>query len=139
MKEMRVVEFDDYPFTLRTCQDYLKAVSEVSECCYAQHLAWVQQSRIPDGDRAVYEDEVLSKMLDTAIRYDCLNVMNLASFEILVRRKQLLAEAHVANPNAPTYVAADYFMGSRYRPGGGIVVPALTQQVAHQIIKRPRL
>ena len=59
--------------------------------------------------------------------------------QLLVRRKQLLAEAHVANPNAPTYEAADYFMGSRYRPGGGIVVPALTQQVAHQIIKNPKL
>lgn len=29
VKEMRVVEFDDYPFTLRTCQDYLKAASEI--------------------------------------------------------------------------------------------------------------
>lgn len=133
VEEMQQVEFDDYPFTLRTCQDYLKAVAGIGECCYAQHLAWVQQSKIPEGDRAIYEDEVLSKVVDTAIRYDGLNIVNLASFEMIVRRKQLLAEAHVANPGAPSYEAADYFMGQKYRPGGGIVVPALTQQVAQQM------
>ena len=133
VEEMQLVEFDDYPFTLRTCQDYLKAVAGIGECCYAQHLAWVQQSKIPEGDRAIYEDEVLSKVVDTAIRYDGLNIVNLASFEMIVRRKQLLAEAHVANPGAPSYEAADYFMGQKYRPGGGIVVPALTQQVAQQM------
>ena len=133
VKEMKQVEFDDFPLSLRTCQSYLKAVGEMSECCYAQHLAWVQQSKIPEGDRAVYEDEVLSKVVDTAIRYDGLNVVNLACFELIVRRKQLLAEAHVGNPGAPSYEAADFFMGNKYRPGGGIVVPALTQQVAQQM------
>ena len=133
VKEMKQVEFDDFPLSLRTCQAYVKAVSDASECCYAQHLAWVQQTRIPDGDRAVYEDEVLSKVVDTAIRYDGLNIVNLASFELIVRRKQLLAEAHVLNPSAPTYEAADFFMDNKYRPGGGIVVPALTQQVAQRM------
>ena len=36
VKEMRVVEFDDYPFTLRTCQDYLKAVSEIPRLQFLQ-------------------------------------------------------------------------------------------------------
>ena len=113
----------------RTCHEYLKAISDVAESCYAQHLSWVQQSRIPEGDRAIFEDEILSQVLDLAIRYDSLNVVNLASFEMIVRRKQLLAEARVGNPNAPSYEAADYFMGRRYRPGGGIVVPSLTEHV----------
>ena len=144
VEEMRQVEFDDFPLSLRTCQSYLKAVAEVGECCYAQHLAWVQQSKIPEGDRAIYEDEVLSKVIDSAIRYDGLNIINLSSFELIVRRKQLLAEAHVANPGAPSYEAADFFMGQKYRPGGGIVVPSLTQQVAQamheesQIMKEKR-
>eukprot|EP00439_Symbiodinium_sp_Y106_P059155 s3068_g8.t1 len=121
------VEFDDFPLEPRTCHEYLKAISDVAESCYAQHLSWVQQSRIPEGDRAIFEDEILSQVLDLAIRYDSLNVVNLASFEMIVRRKQLLAEARVGNPNAPSYEAADYFMGRRYRPGGGIVVPSLTE------------
>ena len=38
-----------------------KAVSSVAESCYAQHLSWVAQSKIPEGDRAIHEDEVLAE------------------------------------------------------------------------------
>ena len=58
------------------------------------------QAKIPEGDPAIYEDELLSKVVDIAVRYDCLNIVNLASFEMIIRRKQLLAEAHVGNPSA---------------------------------------
>ena len=133
VRTMSVREFDDWPLMPRTCQDYLNAVSEVVESCYMQHLAWVQQARIPEGDRSIYEDELLSRVIDTAVKYDCLNIVNLASFEMIVRRKQLLAEAHVGNPSSPSYEAADYFMGRRYRPGGGIVVPSLTEHVAKRM------
>ena len=50
-------------------QEYLKAVLEISESCYGQHLAWVQQAKIPEGDRAIYEDEVLSKVVDMAVKF----------------------------------------------------------------------
>ena len=53
IKEFVQVEFDDWPLQPRTCQDYLSAISEVGESCYMQHLAWVQQAKIPEGDRAI--------------------------------------------------------------------------------------
>ena len=68
-----------------------------------------------------------------AITYDGLNVANLASFELVVRRKQLLAEAHSYNPSAPSYGGADHFMGTTYRPGGAIVVPSLTEFVSKKM------
>ena len=144
VQEMRMTEFDDWPLVPRTTQEYLKAVLEISESCYGQHLAWVQQAKIPEGDRAIYEDEVLSKVVDMAVKFDGLNIVNLACFEMICRRKQLLAEAHVGNPSAPSYEAADYFMGQRFRPGGGIVIPSLTAQVSSrmheesQILKEKR-
>jgi hypothetical protein len=144
IQQMQQCEFEDFPLEPRTCLEYLKAVGEIAESCYGQHLAWVQQSRIPEGDRAIFEDEVLSRIIDTAIKYDALNVCNLACMEMLVRRKQLLAEAHVGNPSAPSYEASDYFMGMRYRPGGGIVVPSLSEHVSRrmhedsQILKEKR-
>eukprot|EP00435_Cladocopium_sp_Y103_P071047 s689_g36.t1 len=133
VQEMRQCEFSDFPLEPRTCHEYLKAVSEIAESCYGQHLAWVQQSKIPEGDRAIYEDEVLSKILDAAIKFDGYNVVNSLAFEMIVRRKQLLCEAHVGNPSQPSYEASDYFMGTRYRPGGGIVVPSLTEHVARKM------
>lgn len=71
--------------------------------------------------------------MDTAICYDCLQVSNLASFELLVRRKQLLAEAHSHNPAAPSYEGADYWMGNKYKHGGAIVVPSLTEHVSKKL------
>ena len=131
--EMVATEIDEFPFEPRTCLEYLKAISTVAESSYGQHLAWVQQARIPDGSRAIYEDEVLSQILDTAICYDCLQVSNLASFELLVRRKQLLAEAHSYNPASPSFEGADYWMGNKFKHGGAIVVPSLTEHVSKKL------
>ena len=117
---------DDFPYEPRTCMEYLKAIQSVSESCHSQHLAWVSQSRVPDGSRAIFQDATLAQILDTAICYDALNVSNLASFELLVRRRQLIAAAHSHNASAPSYDGADYYLGNRYRQGGSILVPALT-------------
>ena len=96
--EMAQVEFEDFPLEPRTTLPYLKAVCSVSESAFGQHLAWVQLSKIPDGDRAIHEDEVLARAIDLAVGYDSLNICNLASFELLVRRRQLLADAHSYTP-----------------------------------------
>ena len=133
VQEMRVVDFDDFPFVPRTCCDYLKAVSNVAESCLAQHTMWVSQSGIPSGDRSIYEDDCLSRMIDLAVKFDGLNITNLACFELAVRRKQLIAEAHSYSPGAPSYEAADHFLQTGYRPGGAIVVPALTKHVADKL------
>ena len=130
--EMAQVEMADFPYEPRTCLAYLQAVQSVAESSYAQHLAWLQQSRIPDRSRASFEDETLSRILDTAISYDCLAVCNLACFEILVRRKQLIAEAHAYNPASPSYEGSEYWMGNKFKHGAS-VVPALTEHVAKKL------
>ena len=131
--EMVSTEMEDFPFEPRTCLEYLKAIQSVSESCHSQHLAWVAQSKVPEGSRAVYEDETLATILDTAITYDALNVANLASFELLVRRRQLIAAAHSHNASAPSYEGADYYLGNKYRQGGSIVVSSLTDHVSKKL------
>jgi hypothetical protein len=71
--EMQQVEFDDFPLEPCTTLAYLKAVAHVSESAFGQHLSWVQQSKIPDGDRAIHEDEVIARAIDLAVSYDALN------------------------------------------------------------------
>ena len=100
---------------------YVKAIASIAESATAQHHMWINSSRIPEGDRSVYEDEVLARILDTAVTYDALNVANLASMELVCRRRQLLAEAHSQNPAAPSYMGAEHFLGQTYKAGGGIV------------------
>ena len=131
--EMRRTEFEDFPFEPRTVLEYLKATATIAESCLGQHLAWAQQSRIPEGSRALYEDEALARIMDVAMSYDALNISNLACFELLVRRRQLIAEAHPHNPSAPSYEGADYYMGTLHRPGGAVVVPKLTEHVSRKL------
>lgn len=131
--EMVQVDMEDFPFEPRTTLEYLQAVQSVAESSYSHHLAWVQQSKVPEGSRAIYEDETLSQILDTAISYDALNVSNLASFELLVRRKQLIADAHSYNASAPSYDGASYYLGNKFKPGGAIVVPSLTEHVSKKL------
>lgn len=126
-------DFEDFPFDVRTALPYAKAVATVAESSFSQHLGWVAQSKIPDGDRAIHENEVLSRALDLAVCYNSLNIANLASFELLVRRKQLLAMVHSYSPSQPSYEGADHFLGTSYRPGGAIVVPELTKHVAERM------
>lgn len=131
--EMVQCDFEDFPFEVRAALPYAKAIATVAESSFGQHLGWVAQSKIPEGDRAIHENEVLSRALDLAVCYDSLNIANLASFELLVRRKQLLAEAHSYNPGQPSYEGADHYLGTSYRPGGAIVVPELTKHVAERM------
>ena len=139
IQDLYECDFDDFPFEVRTALEYCSAVAKVSESCHGQHLQWVQTAGIPHGDRSVYEDDCLARILDLAIEFDGLNVANLACMECLVRRKQLIAEAHVSNAAAPRYEGADHFMEISYRPGGAIVVPKLSKFVANKMESESRI
>ena len=133
VQEMKIEEFSDFPFNPRTCGEYLKAITDVAESCLAQHTMWVTQSGVPSGDRSIYEDDCLARVMDMAIKFDGLNVANLASFELIARRRQLIAEAHAHSPAAPSYEGADHFMQTGFRPGSAIVVPSLTKYVSEKL------
>lgn len=139
VNELQEVEFSDYPLEPRTALSYVKAIASIAESATAQHHMWINSSRIPEGDRSVYEDEVLARILDTAVTYDALNVANLASMELVCRRRQLLAEAHSQNPAAPSYMGAEHFLGQTYKAGGGIVTPVLAEHVAKRLQQQSQI
>ena len=97
------------------------------------NIGYVRQSRIPDGDRAQYEHEVLCKILWAMSCVDQLNVPVLLSGEYVVRRLQLIKEAYRLSPFAPDFSAADFFMGWRARRHGAVIDPNLAKHVALQL------
>ena len=134
LEEMGEAPFDDWPLEgPRTCQWVVREISRLAEGPRAQHSLWVRGSKIPDGDRAAYEDLVLAQILETAVTYDALSVVNLACMELLVRRRQLLAEAHLGNPSAPSYDGGEYFLGAGRTAPGAVIAPALTNHVAEKM------
>ena len=62
-------------------------------------------------DRSVFEHECLSRILEAMISIDQLNAPCLQSAELLVRRMQVIREAHRISPSAPDYSSADIMVG----------------------------
>ena len=71
-------------------------------------------------------------VLEAFVMVDQLNIPNLKGCELLVRRWQLIREAHRISPTSPDYSAADVFMGWAYRRGDG-VEPSLAKYVADEL------
>ena len=100
----------------------------------AQHFEWwLRTAKVPDGDRSVYEMEVLCAALSAMSTVDQLNILSPTCAEILVRRVALIKEAHRISPSAPDYSAGDYFMGWGMRRSGATIAPQLSSYVAEQL------
>ena len=84
------------------------------------HERWVRTSDLPRGDRSVYEMEVITRVLEAFIMIDQVNIPNLTGCELLLRRWQLIREAHRISPGSPDYSSADLVMGWKYHRGDGI-------------------
>lgn len=54
-------------------------------------------------------------------------------FEHLLRRLQLIEEAHVLSPSTPSYDGAEHWMGTGRRKGGVLVFPELARHVATRV------
>ena len=94
------------------------------------HEFWIRSAEIPKGDRSVYEHECLSRIFESMICVDQLNPSGLQSAELVVRRMQVIREAHRISPSAPDYSAADIYMGWQRRRG---VDSELAAHVANQL------
>ena len=70
----------------------------------------------------------LAEIFETAGCYDQLILSSLAFVELLVRRWQMIVDAHSRNPLAPNYEASEYYSGQRRGKMG--ISPALSAHVA---------
>lgn len=97
------------------------------------HEFWLRTADIPKGDRSVYEHECLSRVMESLVTIDQLNLAALQGAELICRRMQVIREAHRVSPTNPDYSSADYFMGWRYRRGAHAVDNQLAAHVAKEM------
>ena len=98
-----------------------------------RHHRWARESDIKSGDRSIFEHNVLSRAIDLAVRNDHLNVKNLWCLEFLIRRLQLIEEAHAENPSNPSWEGAEHFLGIEEKKGGVATAPSLKRFVADEL------
>ena len=97
------------------------------------HEYWLRTADIPKGDRSTYEHECLSRMLESLITVDQLNICALQGAELICRRLQVIREAHRISPSSPDYSSADHFMGWKWRRAAQGVDMQLAAHVAQAL------
>ena len=60
-------------------------------------------AHVPENDRVRHERSTPMEVIEWVLTYDQLDVLALASFELLSRRVHLLEEAYTANPKNPRF------------------------------------
>ena len=131
MNEMAETEFSDWPLEgPRTTKWLGMQMVRSAPGPVARHHRWVKDAEIPSTDRSRFEHHVISEAFEKAVTYDCLQIANLASFEVLSRRLQHIEQAHIENPNVADYSGSEFFMGSSEKKGGALVAPSLALHVA---------
>ena len=100
-----------------TALQVLRSLSARGQTPVTDHERWVRSSDIAKHDRSLYEMEMLARVLEAMAMTDQLNIPNLKSGELILRRWQLIKEAHRLSPSAPDYSASDYFMGWEVESG----------------------
>ena len=114
-----------------SCLGVLKSMVGRGLTPVTDHERWVRASDIQKSDRSVYEMEVITRVVEAFV-IDQVNLPNLVGGELLLRRWQVIREAHRVSPGAPDYSSADIFMGWQYRRGDGVHQP-LAKFVADEL------
>ena len=83
-----------------------------------------------DNDRSAHELEVLLNALELGGCVDQLNLSNLACMELLIRRVQLILDAH-ATPGSTSWEGAEHFLGLGKKAKG--IAPGLQAHVASRL------
>lgn len=116
-----------------TCLNIAKSLRDQNLTPTTFHEYWLRSAEIPKGDRSVYEHECLSRILESMITVDQLNICALQGAELICRRMQVIREAHRVSPSAPDYSSADHFMGWKWRRGAHEVDATLAAHVANEL------
>ena len=121
------LQLDGPPSTLGV----LKSIVSRGLTPVTDHEHWIRTHEFPRGDRSIYELEVITRCIEAFAMVDQINLPNSKGIELLMRRWQLIREAHRLSPLNPDYSSADVFMGWQYRRDG--VNPELARFVAGEL------
>lgn len=140
------VDYEDFPLAgPRTVYHDVKQLRRMGLDYLLHHEAWLKKSGVRTTDRSVHEHSAICRALHYMMTYDQLNLPALAAAEAMNRRRALIEHAHAGRPDAPSYEAAEEFLGVRDSADGSLVDPALTQHAARrqaakaEVLKQTRL
>ena len=124
------------PRTAKWCLDF---IGQEDLHPRARHTKWRHESRLLPGDVGVADHELIMRVLELAIVFDQLNVAELASFELLLRKAQLAEWRHRDRllANGADDIGEDEFLylGTSETRGLLMVCPELSDHITAELHK----
>ena len=138
MTECKQIEFADWPIGgPRTVKHVLMEMVNHGGSALGHHQAWRTACKFQPSDAPAVEHEAWSKVLQTLLTYDQLDVSNLAGAELVVRSIQRIEEKHKYKLQASDETGEGaLFMGAMGGArAGSVVSPKLTEWVGSELQK----
>ncbi len=124
------------PRTVRWC---LKFLAEQDSHPRARHTKWRHECQLTTVDSGVADHELVMRCLELGASFDQMNLGELASFELLVRRAQLAEWRHRGRPvksSGDDYLEDEYlYMGTSETRGLLMVCPQLVDHIQSELSK----
>jgi hypothetical protein len=125
------------PRTARWCLDF---IAEQDTRPRARHTKWRHEAGVGGQDIGCQDHELAMRMIELAVVYDQLNITELASFELLLRRAQLAEMRYrdkILGKHGGDEFAEDEFlyMGTGLTRGLVMVSPDLSDHITEQLHK----
>lgn len=138
VQDCKPVEFGDWPVAgPRTVKYVISQMLDHGGSALGHHQAWRVACKLQPTDGPAMEHEAWSKVLQTMLTYDQLDICNLASAEMVVRALQKIEEKHKFKLSSTDDAGEGaLFMGaSGGSRVGSIVCPKLTEWIGTEMQK----
>ena len=138
VQESKPTEFSDWPISgPRTVKYVLSQMLDHGGSAMGHHQAWRVACKLQPTDGPAMEHEAWSKVLQTLMTYDQVDVTNLAGVEMIVRALQRIEEKHKFKLSAVDDAGESaLFMGSSSGSRvGSIICPKLTEWIGSEMQK----
>ena len=137
---LRQSELKDWSFAgPRAVKEFLSSIHESGVDLGAYHLQWVKNSGVNQHSSVVHEHRNLLEVVRLALTRDQLDVSNLLSMELLVRRVVQLEVAVARNSSSPDYSGLEVLLDNPLSEGGAANTRALDEWVASRLKEKAQI
>lgn len=140
MPLFRESKFDDWSYSgPRAVREFLQSVQEGVCDLSSYHLQWIKHSGVNGRSSVVHEHRNLVEVLRLGISRDQVDVTNLLSFELVVRRLAQLEIAVSRCPSSPEFGGLDVLLESPVSEFGSASTRALDTWVTERLKERSNI
>lgn len=137
---LRQSELKDWSFAgPRAVREFLGSINESGVDLGGYHLQWVKNSGVNQHTSVVHEHRNLLEVIRLALTRDQLDISNLLSMELVVRRVVQLEVAVARNSSSPDYSGLEVLLDNPLSEGGAANTRSLDEWVTSRLKEKAQI